>query len=98
MEALVPSACSRALEITNGRLSFGCVENALDRFIKHGIEIGVGLLSAQPFNQRAGEARDHAMLFAQTIVCLVPGISAGERDHPDDARMFDTVRIKVVLF
>ena len=54
------------------RLRIRCVENALNGFIEHGIELGVRLLSRQPFNQRPGKAGDHAMIFAQTIVCFFP--------------------------
>lgn len=64
------------------RLSIRGVENALNGFIEHGIELSIRLLSRQPFNQRAGKAGDHAMIFAQTIVCFFPRIAAGKRNHP----------------
>ena len=54
------------------RLAIRCVENALNGFIEHSIKLSVRLLSRQPFNQRAGKAGDHAMIFAQTIVCFFP--------------------------
>ena len=64
------------------RLSIRGVENALNGFIEHSIELSIRLLSRQPFNQRAGKAGDHAMIFAQTIVCFFPRIAAGKRNHP----------------
>ena len=64
------------------RLSIRGVENALNGFIEHSIELSVRLLSRQPLNQRTGKAGDHAMIFAQTIVCFFPRIAAGKRNHP----------------
>jgi hypothetical protein len=64
------------------RLSIRGVENALNGFIQHSIELSMRLLSRQPFNQGAGKAGDHAMIFAQTIVCFFPRIAAGKRNHP----------------
>jgi hypothetical protein len=64
------------------RLSIRGVKNALNGFIEHGIELSIRLLSRQPFNQRAGKAGDHAMIFAQTIVCFFPRIAARKRNHP----------------
>ncbi len=79
------------------RLAIRCVENGLNGFIEHTIEFSVRLLSRQPFNQRPGKTGDHAMIFAQTIVCFFPRIAARERNHSQDAGMFDKLGVEVVL-
>src|SRR5438477_7373333 len=79
------------------RLAIRCVENALNGFIEHSVELSVRLLSRQPFNQRPGKTGDHAMIFAQAIVCFFPRIAAGERNHSQNAGMFDKLGVEVVL-
>ncbi len=53
-----------ASPLADTRLAIRCVENALNGFIEHRIELSVRLLSRKPFNQRPGKAGDHAMIFA----------------------------------
>src|SRR5207249_8900589 len=86
-----------ASPLADTRLAIRCVENALNGFIEHSIELSVRLLSRKPFNQRPGKAGDHAMIFAQTIVCFFPRIASRERNHPQNPGMFDKLGVEVVL-
>ena len=50
------------------RLSIRGVENALNGFIEHGVELRVGLLGREPFCQGPGKARDNAVIPAQAVI------------------------------
>ena len=52
----------------------GSFEDALDGCIERGIELGIALLGRQPFDQRPREARHHAVILAQPLVCFFPRI------------------------
>ena len=57
-------------------LSIGRIKDALNEFIQHGVELSIGLLGRQPFDQRPRKTRDEAVISAQTVVGLFPLITA----------------------
>src|SRR4029077_7230878 len=63
----------------------------------HGVELSIGLLSRESFGERSGEARDNAVIPAQTVVGFFPGITARQRNYPQDFGMFDELGVEVVL-
>src|ERR1044071_9912609 len=77
-------------------LRIGCLEDALNRSTQLVIELGIGLLRGQPFRQRTRKARHHAVIPAQAVVGIGPRKSTGQRDHPQNLRVSDAIRIKVV--
>ena len=50
------------------------IENTLDVFIQHGVELSIGLLGREPFDERARETRDETVISAQTVVGLFPRV------------------------
>src|SRR6478735_6510683 len=78
------------------RSGVGGVEDALDRRVEHGVELGVALLGREPLGERTREARDHPVVARQARVGLVTRVAAGERDHLEAARVRDGLRVEAV--
>lgn len=63
------------------------VADLFDRGVEVGVEPLVGLPLGQPVEQGTGEASDHARLTGEQRACLVAAVAAGERKHPQHARI-----------
>jgi hypothetical protein len=57
-------------------LRVGRVEDALNGFIQHGVELRIGLLSREPFRKGPRKARDDALIAAQAVIGFFSGIAA----------------------
>ena len=57
-------------------LRVGRVEDALNGFIEHGVELRVGLLGREPFRKGPRKARDDALIAAQAVIGFFSGIAA----------------------
>src|SRR5262245_17854804 len=67
---------SLTIPLSMACLGVGRLKDTLNRSIQHGVELIVGLLGRQPFEQRPRKARHDAVIPAQTVVGFCPRITA----------------------
>src|SRR5690606_10654710 len=67
-----------------------------DRLVQRRVELLVALLRGQALGERAREAGDHAVVARQPGARLLPGVTAGQRDHPQHLGMLDELLVEVV--
>src|SRR5215813_5658731 len=95
---IIPSCMAPSSEgpIVRRRSRVGRLEDALDRRVKQGVVLGVGLLGGQAFDQRPRIARDDAVIPAQTPVAFVSCVAARQGNHPHDLGMADELGVEIV--
>ena len=72
------------------------LEDALNGGVEHRVVLVIGLLHRQPFDERARETRDDAVISPQALVAFSLRIAAGERHHSHDLGMRDQFGVEVV--
>src|SRR5665647_920302 len=70
-----------------------CPEDAPDRCIEGGVELGLALLGGQATGECPGEARDHTVVPGQACVRLLEGVTAGQCDDAQHPRVLRVVAL-----
>src|SRR5665648_1137597 len=74
-----------------------CPEDAPDRCIEGGVELGLALLGGQATGECPGEARDHTVVPGQACVRLLEGVTAGQCDDAQHPRVLHEIAVEAVL-
>src|SRR5215475_5609816 len=88
---ILPLSISRA----RGQLGVRRVEDTLNGFLQHSVELSIGLLGGQPFDQRPRKARHHTVISAQPIVGVLLRITTRQRNHPHNLGMANQIEVEV---